>query len=267
MNLSRVLSYFPIPMLIILAILFVLLWFLPDLTAWLERRPDEAWARVRSSGVIVFATDASYPPFEGLGGDGVFYGLDVDVAREIAKRIGVMAEFRNVGMDGLYDVLQAGQADASISALPIDPARAGRWKYSHPYFDAGLTLITLEGSHLDSEQALPGHTVAVVLGSEGDAWLRQAQRRAPGIVAARFDSAREASDAVGQGRAEAAILDGVTARQLAARVAAQLTSEPYAIAVWGDSVDLLAAIDRALAEMEADGTLQRIIDEWMDREA
>src|SRR3990172_7023816 len=126
---------------ILLAVTFVLLWMLPDIVTWLTRKPDEAWARVRSSGAIRFATDASYPPFEGVGSDGVFYGLDIDVAREIARRIGARAEFVNAGMDVLYDVLRVGQADASISALPVDPAREGRWAYSRPYFDAGLVLV------------------------------------------------------------------------------------------------------------------------------
>jgi polar amino acid transport system substrate-binding protein len=112
-----------LPGTVLLAVAFVALWLLPDIAAWLERKPDEAWARVQSSGVIRFATDASYHPFEGVGSDGVFYGLDIDIAREVARRIGVRAEFLNAGMDALYDMLRVGQADVSISALPADPAQ------------------------------------------------------------------------------------------------------------------------------------------------
>jgi ABC-type amino acid transport substrate-binding protein len=257
-----------IPLLTLFA-LFAFLWLLPDGAAWLDRRPDEAWRRVQSTGVIRFATDASYHPFEGVGGDGIFYGLDIDIAHEVARRVGARAEFTNVGVDALYDALRVGQADASLSALPIDSARLGQWAYSQPYFDAGLVLI----ARLDAEPMalgdLPGRIIAVALGSDGDARLRDYQRRAAGVTAARFESAPDALQAVADGRADAAIVDGVTARRLLParfadlRVAAQVTNEAYAVAVWGESAELLGAINRALEMMQADGTLIWIIDKWM----
>lgn len=255
---------------LLLITLFILLWFLPDVADLLARQPDEAWARVKTSGAIRFATDASYPPFEGVGGDGVFYGLDIDLAREVAKRIGVTAEFTNVGVDALYDVLRAGQAEASISALPIDPARAGKWSYSRPYFDAGLALVTQASQAGFEIEDLPGRVIAVALGAEGDAWLRRQQRRVAGIQAVRVDSELDALQAVASGQADAAIVDGVTARQLLAdlrglAVAAKLTDVPYAIAMWGTSAELQAAVNRALEAMQADGTLDRIVEEWMRR--
>ncbi|HLF28120.1 MAG TPA: ABC transporter substrate-binding protein [Anaerolineae bacterium] len=254
-----------------LFIVFAVLWLLPDVAAYLEREPDAAWARVQASGVIRFATDASYHPFEGVGSDGVFYGLDIDVAREAARRIGLGAEFVNIGIDGLYDVLRVGLADASISALPLDPARLGRWAYSRSYFEAGLVLITQEDRRLEIG-GLPGSRVAVVFGSDGDAWLREQQRRTSGIEAARFDSALAALQAVVEEQVDAAVLDAVTARQMLAQQfgdlhsAAQLTHEPYVIAVWGESVELRAALDRALEAMQADGALERIVEEWMRNE-
>ncbi len=253
---------------LILITLFILLWFLPDVADSLARRPDEAWTRVKTSGVLRFATDASYPPFEGVGGDGAFYGLDIDLAREVAKRIGVTAEFTNVGVDGLYDVLRVGQADASISALPIDPARVGKWSYSRPYFDAGLSLVTQASEAGFEIEDLRGRVIAVALGAEGDAWLRRQQRRVAGIEAVRFDSALDALQAVASGQADAAIVDGVTARQLLAdfhglAVAAKLTDVPYAIAMWGTSVELQAVVNRALEAMQADGTLDRIVERWL----
>jgi ABC-type amino acid transport substrate-binding protein len=264
---------------ILLAVAFVALWHLPDIAAWLEHEPDGAWVRVQSSGVIRFATDASYHPFEGVGSDGVFYGLDIDIGREIARRFGARAEFVNAGMDALYDVLSVGQADASISALPVDPARLGKWAYSQPYFDAGLVLIAREDAvrletiapeaKLSGVGDLAGRVIAAALGSEGDAWLRSYRRRADGIMAAHFDSAVDAVRAVAEGRVDGAVVDGVAARQLLAtqfeelHITAQLTNEPYVVTVWGESTELLVAIDGALSNMEVDGTLARLVDDWM----
>ena len=77
-----------------------------------------------------------------MGSHGDFFGLDVDIANEIARRLGARAEFVIAGFDSLYDVLRVGQAEATISALPIDPAKFGTWRYSEPYFEAGQVLVT-----------------------------------------------------------------------------------------------------------------------------
>jgi hypothetical protein len=53
--------------LVILAIAAVGLWFVPEVTAWFERKPDEAWARIQQTGVIRFAINPTYMPFDGLG--------------------------------------------------------------------------------------------------------------------------------------------------------------------------------------------------------
>ena len=251
--------------------IFLALWFLPDVVDRLGRAQDEAWLRVRSTGVMRFATEASYHPFGGVGSDGVFYGLDIDVAREVARRIGARADFAGVGIDALYDVLRVGQADASISALPIDPARLGRWAYSRPYFDGGLVLVAPGNSDLGGEADLTAHTIAVERGSDGDARLRYYQRRIMGIASLALSSAEEALRAVERAEADAAILDSLTARRLMAtqygdlRIVAQLTHAPYAIAVWAEGGLLLEAVDRALDDMQADGTLDRLVRAWLTK--
>src|SRR5512135_1362159 len=125
-----------------LILLAIALWFLPDIVTWFNRQPDEAWARVQQTGVIRFAINPTYMPFDGLGSHGDFFGIDVDIANDLARRLGKRAEFIVAGYDSLYDVLRVGQAEATISALPIDPGKRGLWAYSEPYFEAGQVMIT-----------------------------------------------------------------------------------------------------------------------------
>jgi len=242
---------------------FLALWFVPDVVAWLNRGEDEAWARVKQSGVIRFAIDPSYMPFDGLGNEGVFYGIDVDLAHEIARRIGVRAEFVIAGQDSLYDVLAVGQADATISALIINPTLVGRWQYSTPYFDVGQVVVRPTGSSTEIA------SLAVEFGSDGDAAARHWARRQAGIEVRPFQTANEALQAVNLGQVDAAIVDAVSARQLLIKLYPQLqigeyvTHDPLAIAVWGESTQLLTAINRALAEMDEDGTTQQMIEAWL----
>jgi ABC-type amino acid transport substrate-binding protein len=244
---------------------FIVLWLVPDVVALINRKPDKAWARVQRTGAIRFAIDPTYMPFDGLGSHNDVFGIDVEIANEIAKRIGVRAEFVVTGHDSLYDVLEVGQADATISALIVNPIIAYEWKYSTPYFDAGQAMI---GS-AKTPQAAPV-SIAVEYGSEGDAAARRTARRSDGVNIAYFQSAQETLLAVANGKADEAIIDGVSAAQLLPtfpelQIVEQVTHDPYAIAVWGDSPQLLAAINAALAAMQKDGTTQRIIHEWMAR--
>ena len=248
-----------------LGIGLVLLALVPDVAAWLNRKPDKAWARVRRDGVIRFAIDASYMPFDGLGSHNDFFGIDVDIANEVARRIGVRAEFANTSFDSLYDVLKVGQADATISALIIDSTRIGNWQYSTPYFDAGQVLVrplrSLETSRV---------SIAVEYGSEGDVAARRMARRMNAITITSTATIEDALQSVATGQAAEAIIDGVSAAQLLPKYsmlqrADQVTRDPYSIAVWGQSVQLLDAINGALDSMQRDGTTQQIVEGWMKK--
>jgi ABC-type amino acid transport substrate-binding protein len=111
-------------------------------------------------------------------------------------------------------------------------------------------------------------SVAVELGSEGDAAARRMARRRAGINIVYVQTADDALRAVTNDQADSAIVDGTSAAQLlpkypALTIVEQVTHDPYAIAVWGDSTQLLAAINSALDAMQRDGTMGRIINAWM----
>jgi ABC-type amino acid transport substrate-binding protein len=239
---------------------------LPDLVGLFNRSVDEAWGRVEQSGVIRFAINPTYMPFDGLGSHGDFFGIDVDIANELARRLGKRAEFVVAGYDSLYDVLRVGQADATISALPIDPGKFGLWAYSDPYFEAGQVLVT----RLPKSQKTSEVSIAVEYGSDADAAARYLARRRAGVEIKYTQSAADALKAVDSGWVDAAVVDGVSAKQLLPKypelqITEQVTNDPYAIAVWGESIRLREAINAKLAEMKQDGTLQRVVEEWMKK--
>ena len=101
--------------------------------------------RILASGVLRVGMDASYPPFETENADGTCAGYDVDLARALAARWGVRAEFVNVHLDGLYDALRAGKCDVIISAIPYDRTMTRDVLYSTAYLNAGLVLVVREG--------------------------------------------------------------------------------------------------------------------------
>jgi rhodanese-related sulfurtransferase len=107
--------------------------------------PDGSWVRAR--GVLRIGSDLSYPPFGFVDERGQPAGLDVDLGRALAARLGLRAEFVNLGYDGLYDALYAGQVDVLISGLVIDPLRMDDFAYTQPYFNAGQVLVVRRDGH------------------------------------------------------------------------------------------------------------------------
>jgi polar amino acid transport system substrate-binding protein len=238
--------------------------------------PDGTWNRVRAAGVLRVGMDASFPPFETIAADGTLVGFDVDLARELGQRMGFEVQFvANLPYDGLYDALAVGRVDAVISALVVNPSRMADFAYSAPYFDAGQVLAMrdeetgIEGRRPEPVEGmadLSEHTLAVEFGTQGDLEARKWARRLSGLTVAPYPTAAGALAAVEAGEADAALVDHVSARSGGSGliiVGEPVVEEPYAVAVHRESRYLLRAIDDALAEMEADGTMETLTNEWL----
>ncbi len=249
--------------------------------------PDAAWDRVRETGVLRVGMDASFPPFESVAADGTLVGFDVALARELGRRLGpalsacpeqsrreakgVEAQFvANLPYDGLYDALAVDRVDVVISALVVNPARMADFAYSTSYFDAGQVLVVREGeSGIEGMADLGGHTLAVEFGTQGDLEARKWARRLSDLTIVQHQTAAEALAAVMAGEADGALVDHVSALMETPAgnglvvVGQPVVEEPYAVAVRRDSQRPRQATNEALAEMEADGTLETLVTEWL----
>lgn len=218
---------------------------------------DLVWERLQRGEPLRIAIDPSFPPFDTLDGAGEVAGFDVDLARELGRRIGAPVQFQAIAFDGLVDAVIAGKADAVISAFPLDPRLTQDVRFSRPYFEAGLVLVAPAGSAIAGPDDLAGRTAAVEWGSQGDAWGRE-----HGLTIARKETPAEAMAAVAQGEADVAIVDAVTAALsappgLTIRTP-PLESDPYVIVIPLAAPKLAKAVDDALAAMLADGSWQKI---------
>ncbi|MDH7484720.1 MAG: ABC transporter substrate-binding protein [Anaerolineae bacterium] len=238
-----------------------------------RRGEDAVWARIQRSGVWRVGMDPSFPPFEGLDGQGQPVGYDVDLARAIAARWGVAVSFEGIGFDGLVAALWAHRADSVISALPLDPRLTRDVAYSIPYFDAGLLLVVAEGrADIAGPDDLAGRRLAVEWGSEGDVQGRALRGHLEGLTLLTFALPQDALAAVVAGQADAALADAVTVRQFQGEhgglhaVGPPLVSVPYVIAVPRQAPQLLAAVNEALVALREDGTLARLEERWFGQE-
>jgi polar amino acid transport system substrate-binding protein len=228
---------------------------------------DDAWERISATGVLRVGMDAAYPPFESLNEHNEVVGFDVDLGNEIGQRLGVEMAYVNMAYDGLYDALLIGQVDILISALVAAPEFEGKADFSTPYFNIGEHLVVPDNSSIQSIDDLAGRMVAVEIGSGGDVEARKWGRRLEGMTVVRYPDSAAALQAVINGDADAALVDGVTARlgvgqHSELRLAANVVDTLIAAAVHPESGVLRTRVDEAIDAMLADGTIAALIEKW-----
>ena len=239
---------------------------------WLgqEKEKDHTWAVIQQTGVLKVGMDASYPPFEEIDETtGELRGYDVELAREIGRRLDLEVQFANIGFDGLYDALIAKKVDAVISALPYDPLRTQDVFYTVSYFNAGLVLVVGEDeTEIESVDDLSGRMLGVEWGSESDAQGRSLIKRLDGLTLHPYPTPLDTLWGLKNGEVEAVLVDAVSAHHFikhegAVKIAGEpVTDESYVIAVGPTSTELLSALNAVLLALRDDGTLVRLRDEW-----
>jgi ABC-type amino acid transport substrate-binding protein len=229
---------------------------------------DLTWHRIQVNRDLYVGIDPSYPPFAEWTPEQIV-GLEPDLAREIARRLDVQPQILIMGYDGLYDALYTGQVDMVISDLHVDPGRTDWVYYSRSYYDAGQILVSRTDAPVQTMRQLDGRTVVVELASAGDLVAQQWERRLHALRIERFMLPDDAMRAVQAGDADAALVDTVSARLYLKghgdlMMAAKTTvPDGYVIAMRRQNYRLTRVIDRMLADMIADGTLDAIIARWL----
>lgn len=227
------------------------------------------WRRIQEEGVLRIGVDPTYPPFASLDGE-TLVGIDAELGRALAADLGLEAEFRTFGYDGLYDALGTEQVDLLISALAVRPEMTRDFAYSAPYFDAGQVLVAPEGSAVEGLEGMGGRTLAVELGAEGHVVATAWQRRLAGLEVAPYNTADEALGAVLAGEADAALVDAIGARLfLAANEGLALAGEPvapepFAIVFRIEDESLQEAVGASLERLRRRGELEAIVGRWME---
>src|SRR4051794_1260042 len=227
----------------------------------------DALAQVKDAGEIVFGTEGTYRPFSfHQDGSGKLAGYDVEIAQAVAKKLGVKAKFEETQWDAIFGGLDSGRFDAIANQVSITPEREKDYLFSEPYTVSQGVVVTLEGtSDIASFDDLKGKTTAQSLTSN---WYELAQKS--GAQVEGVEGWAQAVALVEQHRVDATINDELTwldykttegANGL--KVAATTDdSSKQAFAFKKGSKTLVDAVDGALDDLRADGTLAKISDKY-----
>lgn len=216
---------------------------------------------------FVFANSGAYKPFSFDEG-GEIVGFDVDIANEIAKRLGREPEMNSpVPFDSLIQGLKAGKYDALVASHGITEERAEVVDFSRPYYRSGAQIFVGEGTtDITGAADLKGKTIGVVKAST---YLELANSLTDEGKVTTYDSDVIALQDLTTGRLDAVITDklvGLVARNEAGlkinAISDPLQQDEMGIVVQKGDTELLAEINTALNDMIADGTYEEISMRW-----
>lgn len=229
--------------------------------------------RIKKAGKIVIAVDTTYPPMEYVE-NGKTVGFDVDLANAIAKKLGVQAEFQTVQWDGIIAGLKAKRYDIIMSSMNITDDRKKEANFVE-YVRMSQVFVAKKGTNVASEKDLAGKVVLVQDGTTSHDWVKEAKEKRGVAVKeiTSFSGATEAFTALKNGRGDVIVIDEPVGLYYAAKDAATfaitgraMDPEPVGIAVRLEEKDLHAALDKAVKELQADGTLKKISEQWFGKE-
>lgn len=254
--------------------------------------PDSTLSGVLDRGKLAVCFEAGYMPFEMIGTrSGLrqrslrpaderkggqtadFGGFDIDIAREMARELGVAFSPVNTRWTSIIPSLLLGRCDIIISGMSVTEARKEKLDFSEPYMQVGQTVL-LNGKLADrvssySDLNDPGFTVASKPGTTGEDAV---QRFLPNATYRPFDTELAAATAVAEGEVDAFVYDRpYNATFVAMRGGADVvfldqpfTDEAVAFAIRKDDPAFLKWLNEFLAKLRADGRYDTLHAKWFD---
>lgn len=227
---------------------------------------------------IKIGTDPTYAPFESKNASGELVGFDIDIAKELCKRIDTQCTFVESDFDALIPSLKAKKVDAIISSLSITEKRQKEIAFTDKLFAANSRLIAAKGSEIEPTLvALKGKRVGVLQGSTQEAFAN-AEWQPKGIDVVAYQNQDLIYADLASGRIDAAFQDEVAASEGFLK---QAVGKDYAFAgpsvkndqffgvgtgmgLRKDDAELKVALDKAFAEMRKDGTYDKFAKKYFD---
>ncbi len=219
-------------------------------------------------GVLIMATNASFPPYEYYENDQIV-GIDAEVAAAIAEKLGMELQIEDMEFGSIIAAVDTGKVDMGMAGMTVTEERLQSINFSETYATGVQVVIVPEGSEIATLDDLAGKKIGVQENTTGDIY-------ATGDFGEesmdRYSKGADAVLALSQGKVDAVIIDNEPAKSFVAAneglviLETQYAVEDYAIAIAKDNTELLDQINTALAELIADGTVQSIVEKYIPAE-
>ena len=220
------------------------------------------------AGKLTMATNATFPPYEMTTDSGEIEGIDVDTAKAIAEKLGLELQVDDMEFDAALLSVQQGKADIVMAGVTVTDERKAVMDFSDSYATGIQSIIVPNDSDIASPDDLVGKKIGTQRGTTGYIYCSD-DFGEDSVVA--YDSGLTAVQALNNGQVDAVVIDNAPATQYVAAnpglkvLDTSYAEEDYAIGLAKGSA-LEDAINAALEELKADGTLQSIVDKYITAE-
>jgi len=240
--------------------------------ASLARADSSTLERVLEADTLVVGMSGDQPPLNAINREGNFMGLDVDLARSLAKAMRVSLKIQKMPFGDLMEALDEGKVDLVISGMAITPERAVKARFVGPYMLSGKSILT-RGDVIDQfasdELADQSVKLAALRNSTSATFVREA---APESELVEVDDYASAISMIKAGEVAGLVADMPTCILAVLRnpdadlvtLDEPLTIEPLGIAVSGGDPHFHDLVDNYLEALERTGLLQALRSKWME---
>ncbi len=237
---------------------------------------DTASAEVTTvePGKLIMSTNAAFPPYEMTADDGSFEGIDVEIAGAIAEKLGLELQIDDMDFDAALLAAQTGKSDMVMAGVTVTEDRQTVMDFSDSYATGIQVVIVPEDSDIASIDDMTGKMIGVQRGTTGDQYC-SASVEDGGFGeenVTRYDNGLTAVQALNNGQVDCVVIDNAPAQEFVAAnpglkiLDTEYANEEYAIGVAKGNTQLLDAINTAIADLKADGTIQSILDKYISAE-
>ena len=220
------------------------------------------------AGKLTMATNAAFPPYEMTTDAGEFEGIDIETAQAIADKLGLELQIDDMDFDAALLSVQQGKADIVMAGVTVTDERKAVMDFSDSYATGIQSIIVPEGSDIASPDDLAGKKIGTQRGTTG--YIYCSDDFGDDAVVA-YDNGLTAVQALNNGQVDAVVIDNAPAKEYVAAnpglkvLDTSYAEEDYAIGMAKGS-SLEDAVNAALKELKADGTLQSIVDKYITAE-
>ena len=221
------------------------------------------------AGKLTMATNAAFPPYEMTTDAGEFEGIDVDTAKAIAEKLGLELQIDDMDFDAALLSVQQGKADIVMAGVSVTEDRLLVMDFSDSYATGIQSIIVPEDSDIASADDLAGHMIGCQRGTTG--YIYCSDDFGDESVTA-YDNGLTAVQALVNGQVDCVVIDSAPAKEFVAAneglviLDSEYAVEDYAIGMAKGNTALVEAVNGALAELKADGTIDAILAKYIKAE-
>ncbi len=220
-------------------------------------------------GKLIMSTNAAFPPYEMTTDSGDFEGIDIETAQAIADKLGLELQIDDMDFDAALLAVQQGKSDMVMAGVTVTDERQNVMDFTDSYATGIQSIIVKEDSDIASVDDLAGKKIGTQRGTTGYLYCSD-DFGDENVVA--YDDGLTAVQMLNNGQVDCVVIDNAPAKEfIAANPGLKLldtayVEESYAIGIGKGNTELKDAINTALEELKADGTLQAIVDKYITAE-